>query len=237
MTDRLRVVVRRRDHGDAPAHWETFSAVREEKMTVADLLHAVNAAPCTIDGQPTTPIAWASACTWPACGVCTMVINGRAAPACGTRVDAVVGRRNRLLLRPMEAFPVRRDLWVDRSRMWHDAARVQAHPDEGDESGVAPGDATWLSACTRCGACVEACPEAHTGTKFVGPYAIGAVHATRVARGRPPPLPLLESGGIVDCGHVQNCVETCPERIPLDRAVRAVSRASFRRWLSSIWGK
>lgn len=231
----LSVRIRRQDGPRAAPRWERFRVPRLASMTVADILHAIDTDPRLEDGQPTTPIGWASGCTWPTCGVCTMSINGRAAPACGTSIDTLPVNKP-LRLAPLDAFPLLRDLWVDRSRMREDIARVGAYceaagPDDGDAS------AALFSRCTRCGACLDACPETHTKSPFVGPYALGAVHATQLAHGAPLPLSLLGTGGIADCGHVQNCVEVCPEAIPLDVAISRASREAPRRWLASLLGR
>lgn len=233
----LLVRVRRQDGPSAAPRWERFRLPWTPDATIADLLHTLGASltPQLADGSATTPLSWPSECSWPSCGVCTVAINGRAAPACGTRVGALEATRtsHTLTLAPLDAFPVIRDLVVDRSRMRRDAARAEAFT---DEAGSAPPDAAarLFARCTRCGACLDACPETHQGSPFLGPQALGAVHATRLSRGAPLPLPLLGAGGIADCGHAQNCVEVCPERIPLDVAIQSAARAAPRRWLATL---
>lgn len=222
----LVVRVRRQDGPDGAVRHDVFHVDRIRGMTVADVLFAIN------ESAP-SPIVWNSACTWPACGVCTMVINRRAAPACGTEVDELLGKRKKLTLEPLTGFDVRRDLLVDRSRMVRNAARAEAFVD--DEATTAIASLHAFSACTRCGACVDACPEAGGGSTFMGPYALGAMHATKIGRGAALPLSVLEPGGIADCGHVQNCVETCPERVPLDRAIRSAAKAGVKQWWSGLF--
>ncbi len=232
---RLSVKVQRQDGPDQSRRWESFAVQRVPGMTVADVLHDINADPRTVDGQPTSTIVWASACTWPACGVCTMLINGKAAPACGTEIAVVQPKRGTLRLAAMSSFPVRRDLWVDRSRMARDGVRAEAYCGEDRVIANDPALAharAGFAACTSCGACIDACPEAHQGSRFVGPHALGAWHATRLHDGVEPPLSLLGPGGVADCGHVENCLETCPEAVPLDRAIAAASKGGFKRWLN-----
>lgn len=232
MSKRQQLTVRvfRQDAPSAESRWDVFRVDEETHMTVADVLHAINLDPRTVDGQPTTSIVWAAACTWPACGVCTMLINGQAAPACGTRVNELRSKRRTLTLAPMKGFPLRRDLWVDRTRMRTDVRRVEAFREDGEP----PDEASSFAACTRCGACLDACPETHPSSGFVGPYALGAAHATRIGRDAVLPAAIFEPGGIADCGHVQNCVEVCPEAVPLDRAIRTLARVATRRWLDGL---
>jgi succinate dehydrogenase / fumarate reductase iron-sulfur subunit len=227
MSDERHVTVRvRRQPGrGAPAHWEVFSIARQPAMTVADVLEAIAAEPLTTDGVSVAPVAWASACTWPACGVCAMVINGRARPACATPVAEVAPRRKRLELAPLAGFPVRRDLWVDRSRLRRDAQRLAAGTS--DDVGDAAAAMAPFERCTRCGACLDACPETRARGRFAGPYAFGAAYAARLGGGGDR-LALLAPGGIAECGHAQNCVEVCPEAVPLGEALGEGARWATR---------
>ena len=68
----------------------------------------------------------------------------------------------------MSKFPVLRDLWVDRSRMYRALERVNAwipvdgYGDRGAgprESQDSQGVRYPLSECMTCGCCVEACPQ------------------------------------------------------------------------------
>ncbi len=37
--------------------------------------------------------------------------------------------------------------------------------------------------------------------------------------------PLMEEGGISDCGNNQNCVQVCPKNIPLTDSIADISRS------------
>jgi len=224
-TDAPIIIRIRRQNGDdrGSRRWESFELTRRTWLTVADALDAIDA-----------DISWASECEWPACGVCTMVINGRAQPACATRVRDVAPRGKPLVLEPLGGFPIVRDLWVDRGRMRRDATRLRAWPEP-----HAPGAALELSArlpftlCTRCGACLDACPETHQAASFAGPAAFGLYHAATLHGAAANPA-LLDAGGIADCGHALNCVEVCPESIPLDDALAQASQDTTRTFLASL---
>jgi succinate dehydrogenase / fumarate reductase iron-sulfur subunit len=227
---KVTVRVRRQAGRGAASHWETFSVERVAAMTVAAALDAVAADPLTTDGVAVAPVAWASACTWPACGVCAMVINGRARIACATPVEEVAPPGKVLVLAPLAGFPVRRDLWVDRGRLRADALRMGARSgDGGDAAAIAPFDR-----CTRCGVCLDACPETREGAAFAGPYAFGAAHAARLSGGGDRAA-LLARGGIAECGHAQNCVEACPEGVPLGEALGESSRWALRGVWSALF--
>lgn len=241
--ERLLVRVRRQDGPSETdsRRWETFELQGGGWITVADVLRHIEREPRTRDGRLVTPVVWDDGCQWPACGVCTMAINGRARPACTTSVAALIAKGKALVLEPLETFPVRRDLWVDRARMARDALRLRAWvpDDDADETPGANLDERQIfGRCTRCGACLEACPETHPAAAFVGPAALGLAHAAQLTRPDPRRVgALLTRGGIGDCGNAGNCVEVCPEVIPLDDALGSAAHAATRHWLRSLFGR
>lgn len=239
-------VKRQNEHEARAAHWDQF-VVPARSETVADLLDAINGDPRTVDGVLVSPIAWESSCSFPVCGGCTMLINRRAALACGTRVSDVVGKRRRITLEPLSGFPVIQDLWIDRHRMCDDIRRLRTSPDgdardEPREAPPLPPTAepmiAALSRCTECGACIDACPEAGVGRAFVGPAALAAAYRASLLRpdeaARSFEALALE---IDDCGRAENCVEVCPEAIPLDEALSGLAQKASRRWLSRLLGR
>ena len=60
-------------------------------------------------------MVWECNCLEEVCGACTMIINGRVRQAC----TALIHKLDQpIVLEPMSKFPVVRDLYVDRSRMF-----------------------------------------------------------------------------------------------------------------------
>jgi len=243
----LLVRIRRQDGpGELDSRrWETFELDGGDEVTVADVLRRIAREPRTSAGRLVTPVVWDDGCQWPACGICTMIINGRARPACTTSVTEVLAKAKALVLQPLETFPLRRDLWVDRARMALDATQLHAWlpPDALDSVSDGVPNANLaerqiFGRCTRCGACLEACPETHPAAAFVGPAALGLSHAAQLARPDPRRVSaLLGRGGIGDCGNAGNCVEICPEAIPLDDALGGAAHAATRHWLRSLFGR
>ena len=86
-----------------------------------------------------------------------------------------------------------------------------------------------LSTCMTCGCCLEACPQVNSHSSFIGPAAISQArlfnanpigYTQRSHRLRP----LMEEGGISDCGNNQNCVKVCPKNIPLTDSIASIGR-------------
>jgi succinate dehydrogenase / fumarate reductase iron-sulfur subunit len=242
----VRIRVRRQDGLELPRtrRWEEFVVPFEARMTVADALAAIEQRPITGSGQTVEPVAWDSACADTACGACTMLINGRPRPACSTLVDAVMGKRRKIELMPLSKFPLVRDLVVDKSEMsralahvhaWQtlDSERPSAAPPMADEVSR---ELEAVSRCTGCGACLEACPEYHSGRDFVGAAALNEVHRLNLlgAPGRAERLEaVMGPGGVADCGKAHNCVEVCPQSIPLVDSIQSLSRATTLRFVGS----
>ncbi len=242
----VRVRVRRQDGPDRPEthRWEQFEVAREGATTVAHLLDRINLQPVTSGGDAVEPIAWESSCTWPTCGSCAMVINGSAALACDTAIDAARDKRNTITLEPLSKFPLRRDLWVDRSRMDRARARLQGwlEPQDDDElpteTEARRRERLAHARCTSCGCCLESCPEVRPGGAYGGAAAIG--HAHHALLFRPPNATdrleaLLGPSGIVGCGRAHNCVPQCPHGVPLDDVLAQASRDATVHWLKHLW--
>ena len=191
------------------------------------------------------PIAFESDCREGACGACGVMVNGRPhgpvpkTPSCRQHLRAF-GQITTLRIEPMRsaAFPVVRDLVVDRSAM-DDVIRAGGHVDvatgtaaDADAVLVGHDDAELaldFAACIGCGACVAACPNgaAHlfAGAKLAH---LALLPHGRLERGR-------RANRILDtldaefgpCSTYGECELVCPAGIPLT-AVAAVHREKLR---------
>jgi succinate dehydrogenase / fumarate reductase iron-sulfur subunit len=240
--------IKRCDGPGKPSRWESFKVPVEPGSNVISCLRAIAANPVTTDGRKTTPVVWDSGCLEEVCGACTMVINGRVRQSCSCLIDEYAPEEgDTLTLEPMSKFPVIRDLWVDRERMFHTLKRVKAWvPIDGTYSlGPGPKEAPEhqqtryaLSECMTCGCCLEACPQylkeadpAGWDTAFVGAAAISQVrlfneHETGKRLKSDRLEVMMGQGGVNDCGNAQNCVKVCPKGIPLTESIGAVGRST-----------
>ncbi|MEM9559406.1 MAG: succinate dehydrogenase iron-sulfur subunit [Planctomycetota bacterium] len=230
-----------------PERWEEFRLPVEPNANVISCLKQIAANPVTSDGTHTTPVVWDSGCLEEVCGACTMVINGKARQSCSCLIDRVApGDGDVITLEPMSKFPVVRDLWVDRERLFHNLRRVKAWvPIDGTYSlGEGPRETQdaqetryVLSTCMSCGCCLEACPQftleadpEKWDSSFIGAHAISQArlfneHETGKQLKQERLDALLGPGGINDCGNAQNCVKVCPKEIPLTESIAAMGRA------------
>ncbi len=239
--------IKRCDGPGKPSRWEDFKVPVPKNANVISCLQSIAANPVTAQGQQTTPVVWDSGCLEEVCGACTMVINGRARQSCSCLIDEYAPSEGDILtLEPMSKFPVVRDLWVDRQRMFDALKRVKAWvPIDGTyylgsgpkESPSSQETRYKLSECMTCGCCLEACPQFNVeenpedwATAFIGAQAISQArlfndHATGKQLQNARLDTLAAAGGINDCGNAQNCVKVCPKGIPLTESIAAVGRA------------
>ncbi len=247
---RLRVL--RQDARDKPdtRRVQELEVSAPERATVHDCLELLRQTWDATERPAGGPVAWEASCLEGACGGCAMLVDGRAQLACVTPV-ADVGKPGRAIsLAPLTKFPVERDLIVDRSGMTASLTEVHAWVSLGP-SGPSAGPVESverqqtrlsLAACIQCGACLEACPEVHGGSSFIGAFAINRahlynLHGSGALEKRARVRALMGEGGVGDCGKAQVCVEVCPVAIPLTESIAHVSRDATRELLFGWLGK
>ena len=238
VTQTVLIRIKRQDGPGKPSRWEEFAVPLRPQMNIISCLQWIAANPKTTAGVDTTTPVWDSGCLEEVCGACTMVINGKARQACSALVERIGPPGEPITLEPMSKFPLVRDLFVDRQRLFNDLKRVKAW---------VPVDGTWdlgegptisqelneerypLSRCISCGCCLEACPQYTPVNHFVGAAVINQArlfndHPTGAALKGERLDTLMAEGGVGDCGKAGNCVEVCPKEIPLLESIATVQR-------------
>lgn len=227
-----------------PGHqyWEEFELKRIPAANVISALMEIQRRPINRSGEKVAPVVWESGCLEEVCGSCSMLINGYPRQACTALIENIIKITgiDTIRIAPLSKFPLIRDLMTDRSRMFEDLKRIHGWIDAGEtySNNHAPGPKIFpekqkamyhLSTCMTCGCCLEACPQVNDHSAFIGPAAVSQArlfnanpvgHTQRATRLRP----LMEEGGISDCGNNQNCVKVCPKNIPLTDSIAAISR-------------
>lgn len=226
-----------------PGHqyWEEFELELMPFANVISALMEIQRRPINRLGEKVTPVVWEAGCLEEVCGSCSMLINGYPRQACTALIENLVKAAGDFTIRlaPLTKFPLVRDLIVERSRMFEDLKRIHGWIDVGSTfNNQEPGPKIspekqrvmyHLSTCMTCGCCLEACPQVNDHSAFIGPAAVSQArlfnanpvgHTQRAIRLRP----LMEKGGISDCGNNQNCVKVCPKNIPLTDSIAAIGR-------------
>lgn len=239
--------VRRCDGPGKPSRWEEFKVPVVHSSNVISCLKWIAEHPVTVSGKKTTPVVWDCSCLEEVCGACTMVINGHVRQSCSCLIDVEAPRDGDVItLEPMSKFPVVRDLWVDRQRLFNDLEKIKAWVPIDGTYNLGPGPKEdpddqqmryTLSTCMSCGCCLEACPQYHKeeneadwDTAFVGAAILSQTrlfntHESGKVLAGDRLDTLSGQGGVNDCGNAQNCVKVCPKEIPLTESISAIGRA------------
>lgn len=180
------------------------------------------------------PVAFDSDCREGICGMCSMVINGRAhGPVAGTTTCQLYMRHFEdgadIFIEPWRsaAFPVLRDLIVDRTafdRIMQAGGYVSVHAGPKPDPNSIPiepeisEEALDAAACIGCGACVAACPNGaamlYTAAKVT--------HLGLLPQGQPERhsraarmVGQMEAEGFGSCRNYGECEASCPKEISI----------------------
>jgi len=248
---RITIRIRRQDSPTATPRWEEFAVPQRPNMNIISCLQYIAAYPVTTSGQQTTPPVWDSGCLEEVCGACTMIINGKVRQSCSALVNKLTNNGEPITLEPMSKFPILRDLFVNRQRLFNDLKKTKCWvPIDGTyDLGQGPPisqelqeERYPLSRCISCGCCLEACPQYTPANQFVGAAVISQVrlfndHPSGAALKNERLETLMGEGGIADCGKAGNCVEVCPKDIPLLESIAAVQRQATVFAIKSFFGR
>jgi succinate dehydrogenase / fumarate reductase iron-sulfur subunit len=213
-----------------------------EHMSFLEMLDVLN---LQLVAKGEMPVAFDSDCREGICGICGFLVNGVAhgplanATICQTHMRHFKDG-DALRLEPWRAaaFPVLRDLVVDRSaldRIIAAGGYVSTRTGSATEANaiLVPKDAAdramEAAACIGCGACVAACPNA-SGALFTGAK---ISHLGLLPQGQPERrsrvLRMTAQARVEDLGHcttIGECARVCPASIQLE----VISRMN-RDWL------
>ena len=240
----IRIRIKRQDGPKGESRWEDFDIPHRPNMNIISCLQAIAANPTTTAGVHSTSPVWDSGCLEEVCGSCTMLINGKARQACSALADSISPDGEPITLEPLTKFPLVRDLYVDRSRLFNDLKRVKAWvPIDGTyDLGPGPTESQKtqeerypLSRCMSCACCLEACPQYTPVNGFVGAAVISQVrlfneHPTGKSLKDDRMAVMMGEDGIGNCSKAGNCVEVCPKEIPLLESIAKVQREAT--WFS-----
>src|SRR5206468_2319798 len=150
----------------------------ETAVTMLDVL-------LRIQREQDATIAFRFACRVSMCGSCGMVINGQDRLACKTNVSDIPAGEE-ITLRPMNHFPVIKDLVVDMEPLFERFEKTLSFfepKDDSTEPALIPPDAPerdeirLATDCIACGCCVSSCTMAHHHEEFAGPAAMARAYA------------------------------------------------------------
>ncbi len=237
-----------------PGHqyWEEFEFPRHPGANVISSLMEIQKNPVNKKGEKTEPVVWEQGCLEEVCGSCSMLVNGRPRQSCTALIEPYIEETGSttITLAPFTKFPLIRDLYVDRTRMFEALKKVRAWNsiDSANDIGsfgpeIRPEvqEALYvLSTCMTCGCCSESCPQVNENSPFMGPAAmsqirlfnsnpIGKLEKSERLRAA------MDEDGIAGCGNAQNCVRVCPKKIPLTESLALIGREASKQALRDFF--
>ena len=229
---RLTLKIWRQPNASAQGAVHTYALDEvSEDMSFLEMLDLLNE---QLNAQDEEPIAFDSDCREGICGMCGLMINGRAHGPGVTTTCQLHMRSFKdgdvITIEPWRAqsFPVIKDLCVDRGafdRMTQQGGYISVNTGAAPEAHSTPvpiehADRAFDAAtCISCGACVAACPNGSAslwlGAKIthLGELPQGqAERYTRVV----DMVAQHDHEGFGGCTNIGECTAACPKEIPLD---------------------
>ena len=213
-------------------HYDHFEVeiADESKTTVLDVLFQIQKT------QDDT-LAFRYACRVSMCGSCGMVINGREGLACKTVVGDLKAKE--ITLRPMNHFPVVKDLVVDmdpffekyrQSLPYFDTPQIAEEPAAIRPDSRERKDIGLSTECIACGCCVSSCTMMFHHPEYLGPAALNraftlladsrdGLYDERLTRIMP---------SCYNCRLEFNCTDVCPKEISPTRAIKYIQRCALK---------
>ncbi len=231
----------------ASGEFKTYAATANEHMSFLEMLDVVNE---DLQSRGEEPIAFDHDCREGICGSCSLVINGaphgpkRGVTTCQLHMRSFADG-DEIVIEPWraKAFPVLRDLVVDRSpfdRIIQAGGFVSVPtgaPPDGNAIPVPKEQsdrAMDAAACIGCGACVAACPNA-SAMLFTSAK---VAHLALLPQGQPERyrrvlamVNAMDEEGFGGCTNFGECEAACPKEISIEHIAllnRDYLRAALR---------
>ena len=192
-------------------------------LMVLDVLHKLK--------EQDSSLTFRRSCREGVCGSDGMNINGSNGLACITPLSACV-KKNKLVLRPLPALPVIRDLVVDMDQFYQNYERVKPFlqnntPVPAIERLQSPEDRAKLDGlyeCILCACCSTSCPSFWWNPdKFIGPAGLLQAYRfladSRDTEAQSRLAELDDPFSVFRCHGIMNCVSVCPKGLNPTKAI------------------
>ncbi|MBU2074126.1 MAG: succinate dehydrogenase/fumarate reductase iron-sulfur subunit [Actinobacteria bacterium] len=229
---RLTLKIWRQENASAPGALQTYDLDGvSADMSFLEMLDVLNE---KLQGEGQEPVAFDHDCREGICGACSLMINGEAhGPEVTTTCQLHMRSFNdgdTITIEPWrsDAFPVVRDLIVDRSafdRIIQSGGFISANTGSAPEANSVPAPrdkamrAFNVATCIGCGACVAACPNG-SASLFMGAK---ITHLGELPQGQPERYSRVvdmvaqhDHEGFGGCTNIGESASACPKEIPLD---------------------
>lgn len=213
---------------DSAPRWQDFTIECSPKERILTVLNRIK---WEEDGS----VSFRRSCGHAVCGSCGMTIQGASRLACKTLVKDIPG--NVIEVRPLQGFPVVKDLVVDMEHFFHKYRAIKPYfesysPAPVKERVQSPEDQKHIddpAKCILCGCCTSSCPSFWKNDGYLGPAALlkawRFVADTRDEAGAERLEAVNGTNGLWRCHLIFNCMEACPKEIDIPAALSKLKRA------------
>ncbi|MGC8568785.1 MAG: succinate dehydrogenase/fumarate reductase iron-sulfur subunit [Nitrososphaeria archaeon] len=211
--------------------WQDYEVEAKPFTTVLDILNYIRE---NLDHT----LAYRHSCQMGSCGSCGVVINGKPALACQTRVGEL--KTDTLRIEPLYNYRVIRDLVVDLTdfvnkhrsvKPWMIRKNPQELEEAPSEFKVTPQqNLTFIQFdyCIMCGVCLAACPTVAIDPLFLGPQALAQAYryiADPRDEGLEDRIDVLDdSHGVWRCHFAGACSYVCPKGVDPAKAIQYLKK-------------
>jgi succinate dehydrogenase / fumarate reductase, iron-sulfur subunit len=177
-------------------------------------------------------VTFRRSCREGVCGSDGMNINGKNGLACTTHLD---GLKEPVILRPLPALPVIRDLVIDMSQFYEQFDKVKPYLQNSEPPPVkerlqSPEDRAKLDGlyeCILCACCSTSCPSFWWNPeKFIGPAGLLQAYRfiidSRDTEADARLADLTDPFSLFRCRGIMNCVDVCPKGLNPTRAINKI---------------
>ena len=217
-------VVRYRPEQDSEPFYQRYEVPFTDDMSVLQGLQYIKD-----DLDSTLSFRWS--CRMAICGSCGMMIDGVPKLACRTFLRNY--HPGRVLVGPMEHFPIERDLVVVAREYVKRLEGIKPYLLPKEPRGLEQGEYLQtpqqldrykqFSACINCMLCYAACPQYGMNSKFVGSGIMAILHrynADSRDGGRDERMgPVNEEDGVWGCTAIGYCSVVCPKQVDPAQAI------------------
>ncbi len=216
---------------DTKPRWDEFTVGLNPFERLLDGLIKIKE---TMDGS----LTFRSSCAHGMCGSCAMKINGKNALACQTLAK---NTPELIVLEPLPAFPVIKDLVVDMDPFFEKTGHVmpwllEDGPPPERERLQRPEDMEKIVdavKCIMCGCCTSSCPVYWSDKDYLGPAALlkaaRFILDSRDAAGRERLETVSGENGLWRCHSIYNCYEVCPRSIDITGNISSLKRLAVKK--------
>jgi fumarate reductase iron-sulfur subunit len=234
-------VARYRPEHRAEPYFDEYEVPFRDDMVVLDALNYIKD---EVDGS----LAYRWSCRMGVCGSCGMMVNRKPRLTCSTFLREFYPKR--VVVEPLDSFPIIRDLVVDMTDFMEKLREVKPWIIRPDEHSVDEGEFLQppddvdrykqFSMCINCMLCYSACPVYARDPEFLGPAVLALAHRYNLDsrdQGEDERKRIVGVDyGIWDCTFVGQCSVVCPKEVDPAAAIqRTKVAATTKTMLSVVW--